>query len=139
MSEATDILRSYVRLVERLSGAASVSLYVPPGPSGESEILLHDGRLSPVPELADAEAAAELHRRFLDEHVESDDGAVRLASRSTDGVLYRIPLRWVLSKADEDGGGPERRKRDGRARTELTAWTGLRFDRDESERRQDGL
>ena len=37
MSEATDILRSYVRLVERLSGAASVSLYVPPGPGGESD------------------------------------------------------------------------------------------------------
>ena len=44
MSEATDILRSYVRLVERLSGAASVSLYVPPGAGGEREILLHEGR-----------------------------------------------------------------------------------------------
>ena len=53
MSEATDILRSYVRLVGRLSGAASVSLYVPPGAGGEPEILLHDGRLEPVPELAD--------------------------------------------------------------------------------------
>ena len=53
MSEATDILRSYVRLVERLSGAAAVSLYVPPGAGGEREILLHEGRLDPVPELAD--------------------------------------------------------------------------------------
>ena len=35
--------------------------------------------------------------------------------------------------------GPERRKRDGRPRTELTAWTGLRFDRDAAARRQDGL
>src|SRR5947207_5018261 len=98
MSEATDILRSYVRLVERLSGAASVSLYVPPGPAGEKEILLHDGRLGPVPELADAAAAEELHRRFADEHGDGDDGAVRLPSQSADGVLYRIPLRWVLSK-----------------------------------------
>ena len=139
MSEATDILRSYVRLVERLSGAASVSLYVPPGASGESEILLHDGRLGPVPELADAAAAAALHERFLSEHTDNDEGAVRLASRSADGVLYRIPLRWVLSKSDDEAGGPERRKRDGRLRSELTAWTGLRFDRDSSARRQDGL
>jgi diguanylate cyclase (GGDEF)-like protein len=139
MSEATDILRSYVRLVERLSGAASVSLYVPPGASGESEILIHDGRLEPVPELADAAAAAELHQRFINEHGENDEGAVRLASRSADGVLYRIPLRWVFSKAEDDAGGRERRKRDGRLRTELTAWTGLRFDQDATDRRQDGL
>jgi diguanylate cyclase (GGDEF)-like protein len=139
MSEATDILRSYVRLVERLSGAASVSLYVPPGPGGESEILLHDGRFEPVPELADATAAAELHNRFINEHGDNEEGAVRLPSRSPDGVLYRIPLRWVFAKAEEDAGGPERRKRDGRPRTELTAWTGLRFDRDASARRQDGL
>ena len=115
MSEATDILRSYVRLVGRLSGAAAVSLYVPAGAGGEQEILLHDGRLEPVPELADAEAAAELHRRFSGGEQEGrDEGAVRLASQSPDGVLYRIPLRWVLTKADEDPTGPERRKRDGR-------------------------
>ena len=117
MSEATDILRSYVRLVGRLSGAAAVSLYVPPGAGGEQEILLHDGRLEPVPELADAAAAAELHRRFSGGEQEGrDEGAVRLASQSPDGVLYRIPLRWVLTKADEDPTGPERRKRDGRLR-----------------------
>src|SRR5260221_335213 len=139
MSDATDILRSYVRLVERLSGAASVSLYVPPGPGGESEILLHDGHFEPVPELADAAAAAELHHRFIDEHGDNEEGAVRLPSRSPDGVLYRIPLRWVFTMAEEDAGGPERRKRDGRRRAELTAGTGLGFARDASARRQDGL
>src|SRR5258706_1382616 len=45
MSEATDILRSYVRLVERLSGAASVSLYVPPGPGGDASARRQDGLL----------------------------------------------------------------------------------------------
>jgi len=139
MSEATDILRSYVRLVGRLSGAASVSLYVPPGAGGEPEILLHDGRLEPVPELADPAAAAELHRRFSTDPASQDDGAVRLASSSPDGVLYRIPLRWVLTKPEEDGAGPERRKRDGRLRGEVTAWTGLRFDRDAAARQKDGL
>src|SRR5688572_15507205 len=98
MSEATDILRSYVRLVERLSGAASVSLYVPPGASGEREMLLHEGRLDPLPELADEAAAADLHRRFGDTHDDPDEGALRLPSSDADGVLYRIPLGWVLSK-----------------------------------------
>ena len=137
MSEATDILRSYVRLVERLSGAASVSLYVPPGASGEREILLHEGREGPLPELADEAAAAELHNRYGDMHGEPDEGAMRLPSREGDGVLYRIPLGWVLSK--EDGSGPDRRKRDGRSRVELTAWTGLRFDPAAGGRRDDGL
>ena len=137
MSEATDILRSYVRLVERLSGAASVSLYVPPGASGEREILLHEGRKGPLPELADEAAAAELHSRFGEIHGEADEGAMRLPSREGDGVLYRIPLGWVLSK--EDGSAPDRRKRDGHTRMELAAWTGLRFDRADRGRPDDGL
>ena len=49
MSDASGILKSYVSLVRRLSGAASVSLYVPPGPVGEREILIYDGRLDPLP------------------------------------------------------------------------------------------
>ena len=138
MSEATDILRSYVRLVERLSGAASVSLYVPPGPSGEREILLHEGRLGPLPELADEASGAELHQRAGDMRGQEDEGAVRLPSRDPDGVIYRIPLGWVFAK--DDAGGPNRRKRDGRARMELTAWTGLRFDhRAAAIRQEDGL
>ena len=137
MSEATDILRSYVRLVERLSGAAAVSLYVPPGAGGEREILLHEGRLAPLPELADEVHASDLHRRFGDTSSEPDEGAVRLQSRDTDGVLYRVPLGWVLSK-EEAAGGPNRRRREGR-RVELTAWIGLRFDPATAARRDDGL
>jgi diguanylate cyclase (GGDEF)-like protein len=136
MSEATEILRSYVRLVERLSGAASVSLYVPPGASGEREILLHEGRREPLPELADETAAAELHGRFAEVRGEPDDGAMRLPSREPGGVLYRIPLGWVFSK--EDAAAPDRRRRDGRARLELAAWTGLRFDAASPGRGEDG-
>ncbi len=137
MSEATDILRSYVRLVERLSGAASVSLYVPPGSSGEREILIHEGRLGPLPELADEAAAADLHRRFGDDHGEPEDGAMRLPSRDPGGVLYRIPLGWVVAK--DDGAAPERRKRDARSRVEPAAWTGLRFEHATAARPADGL
>ena len=136
MSEATDILRSYVRLVERLSGAASVSLYVPPGTGGEREILIHEGREQPLPELLDEAAAAELHARYGDVQ-DTDEGTIRLASRESHGVLYRIPLGWVLAK--EDGSSPDRRKREGRSRVELTAWTGLRFDATSGGRGGDGL
>ncbi len=52
MSRANEILRSYVRLVARLSGAVSVSLYVPPV-GGDPEMLIHEGRLGPLPELAE--------------------------------------------------------------------------------------
>jgi diguanylate cyclase (GGDEF)-like protein len=130
MSEANDILRSYVRLVARLSGAASVSLYVPPGAGGEREILIHEGRLGPLPELADAEAVAASYRRLRDEAGGEDDGKGRLAGGSAEGLLYRIPLRWVLSRSDEDATGLQRRKRDASPPAELTALIGLRFDRE---------
>jgi diguanylate cyclase (GGDEF)-like protein len=129
MSEANEILRSYVRLVARLSGAASVSLYVPPWAGGEREVLIHEGRLGPLPELADAEAVAALYRRFRDEKDGEDDGKGRLASGSAEGLLYRIPLRWVLSRSEEETAGPQRRKRDAQPPSELTALIGLRFDR----------
>ena len=126
MSEATGILRSYVSLVRRLSGAASVSLYVPPGAGGEREILVHDGRLDPLPELADPESAAEFHGR-LGPGAADGEGAVRVASRSGRGVLCRIPLRWVTLRTEEATAGPERRRRED-PRSALMAWIGLRFE-----------
>ena len=126
MSEADEILQSYLRLVARLSGAASVSLYVPPAVGVGREILIHNGPLDPLPELADPEAAAEFHRRFgADQAADEDKG--RLSSGGADGILYRIPLRWVRSGPEEETSGPERRKREGRS-PELTGWIGLRFE-----------
>jgi hydrogenase-4 transcriptional activator len=139
MTEAADILRSYVRLVERLSGAASVSLFVPPVAVGEREILLHEGRMAPVPELADEAAAAELQRTLGDDAVEPDAGAVRVASRDPSGVLYRIPVGWVLARPETETGGPERRRGESRTRQEVTAWIGLRFDKPTEAGREHGL
>ena len=81
MTEADEILQSYLRLVARLSGAASVSLYVPPAAGVGREILIHSGPLDPLPELADAAAAEEFHRRFGAEEGDDDDRG-RLADRS---------------------------------------------------------
>ena len=128
VSEPADVLRLYVRLVGRLSGAASVSLYVPPGPGGEGTILLHDGRLDPLPELADATAAAALHRAHGGDPAATDD-PVRVASGNPEGIVYRVPLSWVPVRWDEPA-GPERRRRGARTQPELIAWMGMRFERD---------
>jgi hypothetical protein len=128
MSDATEILRSYVRLVGRFSGAGSVSLYVPPGGAGEREILICEGPLDPVRELADTDAAAEVHGRPAEPAL--PEGPLCLASESAGGVLYRIPLR-VVSRS-EDEAGPERRRSDAKPHHELTVWMGLRFQDDSS-------
>ena len=128
MSEANEILRSYVNLLGRLGGATSVSLYLPQTTPSEREILIHAGRLDPVPELRDAEAAAEFHQRFGAATI-PDEGAPSLASRSGDGVLHRISLRSPLSRLEDDALNQERRK-SGRERTgsDPGAWIGVRFE-----------
>ena len=127
MSRANEILRSYVRLVARLSGAVSVSLYVPPV-GGDAEMLIHEGRLGPLPELADPAAAAESHRRLG--AGPEDDGKGLLAGGNAEGLVYRIPLRWLMPKPEEDPAGLHRRKGDRAPVPELTTLIGLRFDRD---------
>jgi hydrogenase-4 transcriptional activator len=130
MSRPDEILRSYVRLVARLSGAASVSLYVPPGAGGDQEILIHEGQLGPLPELADPEAAADSHRRLGAPQSAEDDGKGQLAGGNAEGLLYRIPLRWLMPRPEEEPAGPQRRKADRTPPLELTTLIGLRFDRD---------
>jgi hydrogenase-4 transcriptional activator len=124
LSEANEILRSYVNLLRQISGAVSVSLYVPPSAPGEREILTHDGRLDPLPELQDPEAALQFHGRFGDDGP-GEPAAMLLPSDSAGGVLYRIPLRGARGR-EEEGATRERRRADAR-RVERTAWIGLRY------------
>ena len=110
MREAGEILQSYMGLLARLTGASSVSVYVPPAVNGAREILVHEGAVGPLPELGDADKAAELHRRF---GAEETAGKGYLARCDAQGLLYRIPLRWATSRGDEQTSSTERRKRDG--------------------------
>jgi diguanylate cyclase (GGDEF)-like protein len=128
LSEAAHLLRSCVRLVGRLSGAASVSLYLPPGAGDEREFLIHEGPREPLPELADSLAAEEFHRANRDRRPESEEAVTRVASRDGHGVLYEVPLRWVLARGDEEAPGVERRRREALPATDATAWIGLRWD-----------
>jgi diguanylate cyclase (GGDEF)-like protein len=128
MHGSAEILRSYVRLLGRLSGAASVTVYVPAGAPEESDLLVHDGALDPVPELAEPRAAALFHRGFAPAEGAHEGSVVQAASASPGGVLYRIPLRWVLLDSEDEAAGPERRKGRGRPASEAAAWVGLRFE-----------
>jgi len=139
MSRANEILRSYVRLVARLSGAVSVSLYVPPLAGEDQEILIHEGRIGPLPELADPAAAAESHRRLGANETAEDDSKGLLAGGNAEGLLYRIPLRWLMPRAEEDAAGPLRRKGDRAPAPELTTLIGLRFERDSGAKGRDLL
>jgi hydrogenase-4 transcriptional activator len=125
MSDALDILRSYAGLVTRLAGADAVSLYVPPGAAGEREILVQAGAGPPLPELADPEAAAAFSARASSGPPGPQRHLTRLASADAEGVLYRIPLRWVVPR--DDAPGVERRKATERRGKEPQAWLGLRF------------
>ena len=129
MREAGEILQSYMGLLARLTGASSVSVYVPPAVSGAREVLVHEGAVGPLPELGDADKAAELHQRF---GAEETAGKGYLARCDAQGLLYRIPLRWATSRGEEQTSSTERRKRDGNP-AELTAWVGLRFEPDGSD------
>ena len=136
MSEAGEILQSYLGLLARLSGAASVSLYVPPGDRAARARSSSTTAVSdPLPELANADAAAELHRRL---GADETAHGVRCPAATPRACSTGIPLRWSPSRSEEETGGPERRKRDGRP-AELTAWIGLRFDQDDADRERDPL
>src|SRR6185295_443103 len=139
MSRANEILRSYVRLVARLSGAVLVSLYVPPVAGEDDEILIHEGRIGPLPELADAAAAAESLRRLGASGTAEDDSKGLLAGGNAEGLLYRIPLRWLMPRAEEDAAGPLRRRGDRTPAPELTTLIGLRFERESGARGRDLL
>ena len=96
MIEASELLASYVRGIRDLSGAGSVSLFVPAPLSGVSEpILLHEGDTDPIGEMADLEAA----RRFMeraDEHrstaaLNGVGGPVAIEAEAPEGILIGLP------------------------------------------------
>jgi hydrogenase-4 transcriptional activator len=126
MSEVVTTLRSCAQLLCRFEGTASVTLYIPPAAPGERPILIHEGRLGPLPELADEEAAAELDRRCAPAPSTRDSGPP-LPSRDGDGELHRIPLTSTLRRSESNAPEEERRKdMRGGASAEPAVWIGIR-------------
>jgi len=127
MSEATDILRSCVHLLRRLSGAASVSLFVPAGSLGEQEVLIHEGEAAVLPELESPKAAAAFHEREAG-RAGPRDGPTRIPSSSGTGVLHRIPLRPAGAWREPDHVTRGRRKLDAEPQPDQLAWIGFCYD-----------
>ena len=134
MIESPALLRSYVRGIRRLSGAEVASLYVPTPPGGLFQpVLLHDGDASPVPELADLEAAEKFFRaqssqtdsesvaRSLEVVLSSaeDCGLIALPGVEAPWKLARFGVeKQTRRRSDSDQATPEDR---------YGAWLGLRF------------
>jgi hydrogenase-4 transcriptional activator len=127
--ESSELLRSYAEGIRRLSGAGSVALFVPPSLSGFSRsILLHDGPLGPVAELADLETA----QSFADGG-KPDPAAEAIPSATPGGGLIPLPAvhsAWALAVLPEQlAGGPSfpGRRRSDDDPPMPSAWLGLRF------------
>jgi diguanylate cyclase (GGDEF)-like protein len=136
MIESSELLRSYAEGIRRLSGAGSVSLFVPPSLSGFSRsMLLHDGPLPPVAELADLETA----HSFADS-VEPEPAAELIPSVTAGGGLVPLPAvhaAWALAVLPEQlvagTATPGRRRSDTDDEGPVlpSAWLGLRFEDEE--------
>ncbi len=130
MLTSHDLLRSYLLLLQRLSGSEAVSLYfaaVPEAP--DSALLVHGDGLPAVPELADAAAAEKLLGAAKTEPA-GVDGSPRLSlspSRVPGGWLLRVPAEARLRSADDPP--PARRKVDRRVGAERSPalWIGLQL------------
>lgn len=135
MLASSKLLRSYVRAIHRLSGAKSVSLFVPGSTTGLwKPILIHEGEGAPAPELASLKAAAafDSDRNARAGHTDSNVGDLR--STSAGCRLIQVPaIHSVVATTSREGGLMGRRKLDALASTDAatSAWIGLRlFDSD---------
>ena len=133
MIESSELLRSYAEGIRRLSGAGSVSLFVPPSLSGFSlSMLLHDGPLPPVAELADLETA----QSFAD-RAHPETASEMIDSETPGGGLVPLPAvhsAWAIAVLPEQlvAGAPSPGRRRSDAGSEESqqpsAWLGLRFE-----------
>jgi diguanylate cyclase (GGDEF)-like protein len=129
------LLRDYLKLIRRVSGAESVSLYLP-GQLGSfpRSILLHDGESPAVPELTDHNAAGEFCRQV--DAKSTSASRFRCASAAEGGWLIRVPsLEFLLDPGPDENRGkarsrPSRRREDvtiPRWKSSAVAWVGLKL------------
>ena len=131
MVSSDDLLRSYCRLVDQLSGAEAVSVYVPPLPgTSEAPLLAHGGEAPAVPELRSVEALEECSREAEVGSSRERESTIRiLNSQALRGRLIRIPADpWEPILAGE-ADARKRRKSDRRDAGHDTPsmWIGLQL------------
>ncbi len=129
MIEASELLGSYVQGIRDLSGAGSVTLFVPAPLSGLSQpILIHKGSQSPLGELSDLETAIEFASHQDERKARALNGVggpEAIQASGSGGVLIALPsVEYLWSEATT----PARRETDDpEAPTVPAAWLGLRF------------
>ncbi len=120
MLTSDDLLYSYLRLLQDLSQAEAVSIFLPAVPEvPESSVLIHGGSSPAVPELADVEAAHRLASRAplrtdvpyptLRETLGAGTSpALRgTASQASGGMLIPVPADPLLETGARQPGAPQ--------------------------------
>jgi len=133
MIEASELLRSYVRILRRLSGADGLSLFVPASASGSAPaILIHDGEGAPLPELRDLETAAAAVQALIGGASLPSGPSWARPSADEDGALVPLPSApfaavWPEESRPRSNRGRRRNDPAADARRPPAAWLGLRF------------
>jgi diguanylate cyclase (GGDEF)-like protein len=128
MLEASELLRSYVRILRRLAGADCVSLFVPASASGATpSLLIHDGD-GPAAELRDVASAERLRVEGPGRTRERLGAQIVFESATPGSLVLALPAArpaWVAAEtADADR---DRRRTDPGRDPRPAAWLGLRL------------
>lgn len=133
--ESSELLHFYLRGLRRLTGAESLSLFVPaPADGGSTPLLVMEGEAPPLPELESLDSAREFCRRLSRARRTGDSAVVESAEPGGRLLaLPRLPAAWSdLLKPPHGGaatnGVAGRRRHDEREPSlEERAWIGLRL------------
>jgi len=125
VNRTTGLLRAYATLVRRVSGAASVCLYVPP--EGEcAPILIHDGEPT-VGELSSLETAATFSRQS---NGSAQNQILKIQSDTEGGWLIGVrcePSRIPLDMRTSDAWRRRAEDKPSTTDSSVVCWVGLRF------------
>jgi hypothetical protein len=145
MIASVELLRSCARLILHLAGARSISVFLPGSPSSDFDtILIHEGGLPPIAELASEEAAEALcrgdgHRPAnLDDPVTSPR-TLGAPGADADSRLIRISRTQASPHKRQASARPTRRESDGSPGDPSSdVWVGIRFQAGPVDRAEEG-
>ena len=125
MNRSTGLLRAYATLIRRVSGAASVCLYLPPE-AERTPVLIYDGE-PVVGELSSLETAATFSRQ---RKATVQNEILKIQSDTEGGWLIGVqcgPSRIPLDMQTSDAFRRRAEDEPGRTDSSVVCWIGLRF------------
>ncbi len=139
MIATTELLQSYVQGIRTLSGARSVSLYIPASLSGLAQpFLIADGEEPHLPELADMKAAEVFASAGTMPEAPAGKAMPFLPSAAPHGRLLPLPSVesfwsggvWSHHHQKQEASRARRRSDEHPSPSQPSAWLGFRFDAD---------